>query len=322
MPQGDVVGGHRHQAGPLELRERVDVGAYDLGGRQDRGEPCGVVRRGDQQQGLGVLGEAACPVQENPLDPFGHRQPRGQRLLTRQLSGGQDSRQLAQGQRVATGVGHQQRRHLGRDVGSGLLRQHRRCPGKTEPRQRQGRQIGRVERAGLALPSRPQQCDRLHRNAPGDELQRSRRGVVEPLRVVDHHEHRLLLGRVRQQRQHAEEDQEPVTRVAGLQAERHAQSVAPAASGSGPGTRDSGDRRRCSAANASGASDSMPEVVTTDTSPDARAASMASLRRAVLPAPASAVRTRLPPWPRRARTSRSAIAACSGSLPCNATPGD
>ena len=99
------------------------------------------------------------------------------------------------------------------------------APARPSPASRRVGQVGGVERARCVLPGRPQQGDRLHRDAAGHELQRGGGRVVEPLGVVDDHEDRLLLAGVSQQGQHAEEDQEPVAGVAGLHPEHDPQRL-------------------------------------------------------------------------------------------------
>ena len=90
---------------------------------------------------------------------------------------------------------------------------------------RQGRQPGENVIAG------PRPCgaydrDRLGEQAAGNEPQDLRRGVVEPLRVVDDAGQRLLLGDLGEQRERGQPDQEPVGRGAGAAAEHRRERVA------------------------------------------------------------------------------------------------
>jgi hypothetical protein len=57
------------------------------------------------------------------------------------------------------------------------------------------------------LPRREEQRDLLRREAPGHERERLRRGVIQPLRIVDDGEERALVGRRRHQGVHREADQ-------------------------------------------------------------------------------------------------------------------
>ena len=68
--------------------------------------------------------------------------------------------------------------------------------------------------------------DPLGEQAAGDEPQDLRRGVVEPLRVVDDTGQRLLLGDLGEQRQRGQPDQEPVGRSVGAAAEHRRERVA------------------------------------------------------------------------------------------------
>ena len=68
--------------------------------------------------------------------------------------------------------------------------------------------------------------DPLGEQAAGNEPQDLRRGVVEPLRVVDDTGQRLLLGDLGEQRQCGQPDQEPAGRSAGAAAEHRLERVA------------------------------------------------------------------------------------------------
>ena len=59
---------------------------------------------------------------------------------------------------------------------------------------------------------RTDERDALGEEAPGDEPQDLDGGVVEPLRVVDDADQRLVLGDLGEQRQRGKPDQEPVGR--------------------------------------------------------------------------------------------------------------
>ena len=68
--------------------------------------------------------------------------------------------------------------------------------------------------------------DPLGEEAPADESEDLCGGLVEPLRVVDDADERLLLGDLGEQRQRGEPDQEPVGRRAGAPAEHRRERVA------------------------------------------------------------------------------------------------
>ena len=88
-------------------------------------------------------------------------------------------------------------------------------------RRRAGRhlQLGDVLELLAGLARGEHDPDRLRQQAPRDERQRQRRGVVQPLRVIDDPQQRTLLRRLRQQAQHRQPDEEPVRRRAGAQPE-------------------------------------------------------------------------------------------------------
>ena len=67
--------------------------------------------------------------------------------------------------------------------------------------------------------------DPLGEQAPADEPEDLRGGLVEPLRIVDDADERLLLGDLGEQRQRGEPDQEPVGRRAGTAAEHGRERV-------------------------------------------------------------------------------------------------
>jgi len=73
---------------------------------------------------------------------------------------------------------------------------------------------------------REDQRDRLRQQAARDERERLRRGLVQPLRVIDHADKWSLLGHIGQQAQYRQPHQEPVRRAASAQPRRRAQRVA------------------------------------------------------------------------------------------------
>ena len=80
-------------------------------------------------------------------------------------------------------------------------------------------------RSALGSRTREEQRDRLGQQPPGDEAERLRGGVVEPLQVVHAAQQRLLLGGRGQQAEHRERHQEAVGRVARDAAECHVERV-------------------------------------------------------------------------------------------------
>jgi hypothetical protein len=80
----------------------------------------------------------------------------------------------------------------------------------------------------------------LGRQTTSHERQRQRRGIVEPLRVIDDAQQRTLLRRLGQQTQHRERYEEPILGRAGAHAEHDLQSLTLR----GRETRQSAKKRR------------------------------------------------------------------------------
>ena len=127
------------------------------------------------------------------------------------------------GERVATRPGDDALRHVGVDgsVDNGreqlvriLLRQA--CEPKTWERLQTRVRLRR-------LPDREQHPDAVSQQPAGHEAEDTGGILVQPLRVVDHAQHRPHLGHVRKQRQHSQTDQERIGRRPGHQPEGHAQ---------------------------------------------------------------------------------------------------
>jgi hypothetical protein len=68
--------------------------------------------------------------------------------------------------------------------------------------------------------------NRIGEQASGDERQRQRRGLIEPLRVIDHAQQRTVLGHLREQTEHGQSDEEPIRSRARAQPEHDLQRPA------------------------------------------------------------------------------------------------
>ncbi len=118
-------------------------------------------------------------------------------------------RELQQRQRVAVRLGQDPVEDLGVQPGVRHRSQHRPGVLVAQPRQRQPRKIGEPgPRPGL--PRGEHHRDALHRHPPRHEDQRPPRGVVDPLRVVHHTAHRLLLSHLVQQPEHRQPDRQRI----------------------------------------------------------------------------------------------------------------
>jgi hypothetical protein len=117
-------------------------------------------------------------------------------------------RQLPQRERVAAGVGDELIPERGRQRHSAVV-EHRGGAVRVQARQVHLRDAGRGE--GSRVVARGEEDhDALPVQPARGEQQRVGRRAVEPLRVVHEAEHRCLLGRLGEQRQHSGTDHEPV----------------------------------------------------------------------------------------------------------------
>ena len=201
---------------------------------------------GDEQQPSRVLGEGLEPSDVALLDPsreitgFRHPEPAGQ-LRRRQPSGQLEQRERVPpclredpvANRPVQGEPHrraQQRAGIAVDEAAHL-------------------EIRQVPELLAGLPCREHEPHRLGQQPAGDERERQRRGLIQPLRVVDDAQQRTLLGRLGHQAEHGEADQEPLRRRSRGQAEDDPERVAlwsPAAARAGRAaarTADAGSRR-------------------------------------------------------------------------------
>ena len=219
-----------------EAHPRPELGQARLGGRRHRlerdaqppgGPPhqrrvTGRVGRRQPQQPPGRRRHGVQLAAETVFDPAGQRHRPGKPEPARQLPGRQPARQLDQGQRVAPGLGHDLVAHpLVQRRGQHRAEQR---PRVVLPQAGHGEfaQSGQV-RAWDAGPEH--HGDRVGRQPPHRERQRLRRGPVQPLLVVDQADQRPVPGRLRQQAQGREADQEPVRRRPGGLAERGPQGL-------------------------------------------------------------------------------------------------
>ena len=156
---------------------------------------------------------------------LGQRARVGEPEPARELRRRQPARQLDQRERVAAG--------LAEDPGLDALierprdRRVQEQPGLVggqpfDDELRQALQDVRVD----ALAQREHQPHPLRQQPARHERQRLRGHPVEPLRVVDHAQQRLLLGGVGQQAQDRQPDEEAIRWRSGAEAERRAQRVA------------------------------------------------------------------------------------------------
>ena len=191
-------------------------------------ELAGVVRGSQQQHGLHRLRQPAAAVQERLLDVGREMELRRQGLGPSELGRGQLARQLHQGQRVASRLEDEPPGHLlGRRIvqveveeGSGCVRLEAGQLHLAEPL--------RFEVLPGSLPGGEHHRDPVRAQTACAEEEGTRGGGVQPMGVVDHAEHEVLLGRGRQQRQGRHAHQEGLHRRPVVLSQRHSQ---------GPGLR-------------------------------------------------------------------------------------
>ena len=110
-----------------------------------------------------------------------------------------------------------------RDTGVALEQRPRRRG--IEPAELELGEPGRLEATNLSFAGGEEHHDPLRLQPPGDEGERVRRSVVEPLRIIDQAEKRAPLGRLRQQAQDRQGNEKAVVARTRLQAKRPPQGA-------------------------------------------------------------------------------------------------
>jgi len=87
-------------------------------------------------------------------------------------------------------------------------------------------QLGQVLEVVAALTHGEHQPDLLGRHTTGDEAESQCRGLIQPLRVVEDTQHRLLLGYLRHQTEHGQGNEEPIRGGACAQTEHDFKGLA------------------------------------------------------------------------------------------------
>ena len=210
----------REQPLGLVRRRRLDAEPIRRAPHEDG--IVGRLRRHQQQQQPGVLGQRVELPQEALLDPPRQRLGLQQPEPAGQLRRGQPARQLEDRQRVAVRLGDEPVAAPVVEPGGDDGREQGARVRVGEPAERQ---LGQADE--LALVCRRARCeherDRLGQQPARDEPEDLARGVVEPLDVVDEAQQRSLRGDLGQQVQRGQSDQEAVGGRAGRQSQRHAE---------------------------------------------------------------------------------------------------
>ncbi len=140
-------------------------------------------------------GELPAAVEEDPFDPVGEVQLRGERRGALELGLAELGGELEQGQRVAPRLGHQPVDDLRGRCGAQALVQQRAGGLGVETGEHQLVQAVGPERSLGAVPSGEDHEDAVGVDPTCTEEQGVSRGGVEPVRIVDEAQHQSLLGR-------------------------------------------------------------------------------------------------------------------------------
>jgi hypothetical protein len=174
------------------------------------------LRRRDQQQTPRVIRERLESSDEALLDPSCQRLRAEEAEPARQLRRRQPPRQLEQRQRIPP--------HFGDDpVPDSLIQFEPHC----RAQQRAGvavahavhLQLGHVSKLLARLARAEHEPHRLRQQATCNKRQGQRRGLIQPLRVIDDTQQRTLLGHLREQTQHRQPDEKPIRGFTGAQPE-------------------------------------------------------------------------------------------------------
>jgi hypothetical protein len=199
-----------HQARQLCCIECVRLDAQRAGRLEDCRQAAGVLRRDQQEQPLRRRRQATRALEIDALDLRAPGERSRQRRATGKLVLAQKARELDQRQRTPRGALDEAVAHLGRkcrlhSLGEQLRR--RLGPEALEP---ELRQAASLEAPRLTVARREEHHDALRLEPPRRKCERVSRRAVEPLRIVDHAQQRLLLGRLREEVEYRHADQEAV----------------------------------------------------------------------------------------------------------------
>ena len=219
MTEGHALADHQQPVG-LRLCRGRRRDPEPLGRAPQQQRIADRLSRRDQQQTPRVVRQRLKPTNEALLDPSRQRLRAHQTEAAGQLRRRQPPRQLQQRQRIPPRLGDD-------PVPDSLI--------QSEPdsraQQRAGvavvhaahLQLGEVSKLLPRFTRGEHDPDGLRQQAPGDKRQRQRRGLIQPLRVIDDAQQWTLFGRGREQAQHGQPDEEPIGSGAGAQPEHDLQ---------------------------------------------------------------------------------------------------
>src|SRR4051794_14007528 len=182
------------------------------------GAVAGRIGRRHEQQTPRVTRQPREPSREALLDPVGEREQAGQPESARELWGRQASRQLQECKWIAVRLDHDALQHA-------LVEARRQDRVEQRSRiavaERLDAELGEARERVDRLPSREDDHDLLRQQATRHEREHARRGAVEPLRIIDETEKRLLFSHLRQQVEDREPDEKRIRRPSRAQAKRN-----------------------------------------------------------------------------------------------------
>ena len=178
--------------------------------------------RRQEQQPPRVAREPRQPPGEALLDPGGQRQRRRQPETAGELARRQPARELQERERIPARLGDDPLEHgLVQPRREDGLQQRPCIPGA----QRLHAELREAGQSGAHVTRREHEHDPLRQQAARHERERSGRCAVEPLRVVDHAQKRLLLGGLGEETENREPDKKRARRLSGAEPEGDAERV-------------------------------------------------------------------------------------------------
>ena len=266
--------------------------------------------RRQEQQPPRVAREPRQPAREALLDPRGQRQRRRQTETAGELGGRQPARELQERERIPACLGDDPLEHgLVQPRHEDGLQQRPRIPAA----QRLHAELREAAPPSAHLTRRKRERDPLRQQAARHERERSRRCAVEPLRVVDDAQQRLLLGSFGEEAENREPDEKRARRLSGAEPEGDAERVTLRIRE----TLAELEKRRTELLQRRVVELISPSTPAVRTTRKSWPASTAYSSSAVLPTPGSPCTTRTAPWPSRAVSSSRSSTARSRCLPTN-----
>jgi hypothetical protein len=210
----------KDQAGGFRLKQRGRRDPERTSCREDDVRLPSAFGGGHQQQELGRRREAVNPRKEDRFQVLPERHRAWERLATGELRGCEGHRDLEQRQRNTLRGLANHPAGLGSDRRAEPLYQEELGLVGGESGDESLGKAGAGERAHIPLAGSEQHDDAFCLEASGNERERVRRGLVEPVRIVDQAQERPVGGDLGQEAEHGERDGESVVRITRSDRER------------------------------------------------------------------------------------------------------